>query len=127
MTFTLNVTALLQIAAWGSAFLAQLLDAGVIPDRWKRGFMLVAFALSLVLHRFAGTHNSNGTPEALPYSPITGELLSAAEAAYESYRAQAGGKSLTTGTQLPAWSSLMPAIQQAWTAAAAAAKVHEAA
>lgn len=122
MTLNLDLSTLLQGATWASAFIAQLLDSGVVPDQWKHGFIVVAAALSIVLHLAAGNRNPNGTPAALPYSPATGQLLSAAEAAYESYRAAAGGKSLATGAQLPAWPALMPAIQDAWRAAAAAAR-----
>lgn len=122
MRITLDTTAILQVATWSGAFIAQALDSGVVPDRWKHGLIVAASVLSLILHMFAGTHNSNGTPEALPYSPHTGELLSAAEAAYEGYRAAAGGRSLATGATIPAWPALMPAIQEAWKAAAGAAQ-----
>lgn len=40
---------------------------------------------------------------------------------YEAYRAKAGGVSLVSGTELPAWEELHADIRAAWEAAATAA------
>lgn len=42
-------------------------------------------------------------------------------AAYEAYRAKAGGVSLVSGTQLPDWDALEEKIKDAWDAAGVAA------
>lgn len=48
-------------------------------------------------------------------------ILDLGRIAYEAYVVQAGGVSLATGAPLPTWSSLPPAIADAWKAAAGAA------
>jgi hypothetical protein len=49
-------------------------------------------------------------------------LVDAAQAGYEAYCTQAGGRSLATGAAIPEWPQLAPAIQVAWRAAAAGVK-----
>lgn len=49
------------------------------------------------------------------------EAGSAAQAAYEAYSAEAGGKPLVSGAVLPAWDELPGEIRAAWLAAAIAA------
>jgi hypothetical protein len=41
-----------------------------------------------------------------------------AEAAYEGYRRESGGKSIISGQPIPPWAELQPAIQQCWRGAA---------
>lgn len=48
--------------------------------------------------------------------------MDAAQAGYEAYCTQAGGRSLATGAAIPEWPQLAPAIQVAWRAAAAGVK-----
>lgn len=124
MKLTLNLSTFLQLATWCAAILSQALSANIIPEDYKHAALVAAGLLSTILHFAAGQRNPDGSPVALPYSEVTGELMSAAEAAYEAYRAQAGGKSLVSGAALPGWPALMPAIQQGWIAAAGAAQVH---
>jgi hypothetical protein len=50
----------------------------------------------------------------------------AAQAAYEAYCAEAGGKSLVSGAALPSWHLVGTAVQYAWVAAARAARACDA-
>ncbi len=125
MRLPLDFTTLLQAMTWLAALIPQLLNDGMVPDEYKRFAIGLGALLSVFLHVYAGKRNPNGTPAALPYLPDGQELLSAAEAAYEAYRAQAGGRSLATGAVIPPWAGLMPTIREAWTAAAGAAKAHK--
>lgn len=96
---------------------------GFLPPDWKPWILAaIAFAAAAKAHANLW-RNPDGTPASLPY--IAEGIESAAEAAYEAYRAQAGGRSLATGAPIPAWSGLMPSIQQAWKAAAGAAQGQE--
>jgi len=127
MTFTQLkshvVFVVLMVVAILTALPPSVLDA--IPPDWKP---FVAAAISIAVWAKGQKNlgiNPNGTPAALPYAPSTPELLGAAQAAYEAYRAQSGGKSLATGAPIPDWSKLSEAIQQGWQVAASAAKAHE--
>lgn len=121
MKITLNLTTVLQVLAWLAAVLQLLLESP-IPEKWRPGILMATAIVSLTLHRLAGLRNPNGTPAALPYAPATPPASCAAEAAYEAYRVQAGGRSLATGQPIPPWAQLPPQIQEAWLAAAGAAK-----
>lgn len=54
--------------------------------------------------------------------PVSNEAV--AQHAYEAYSAQAGGKSLVSGDQLPEWEQLSDEIKQAWHAVAEAVRRH---
>jgi hypothetical protein len=126
MKLTLNLSTLYQALVWLAALCGAALAQGLVPDHYRPyaaiPVALAAGVASLKLHRAAGSLNPDGTPAALPYAPDLPALASAAEAAYEAYRAQAGGRSLALGVEIPEWAELAPAIQQAWRAAAAGAK-----
>lgn len=119
---TLNVTTVIQALAWLAA-VGQLLLDSPIPEHWRPRIMVAVAIISLTLHRFAGSHNPDGRPVALPYTKPRKLETCAAEAAYEAYRVQAGGRSMATGAPLPPWSEIAPQIQDAWRAAAGAAVV----
>ena len=96
--------------------------SGLIPPHL---IPYVMFALAFIpkgLSVLAHMSNPNGTPVALPYVADAPEISSAAQAAYEAYRAKAAGKSLATGAVIPFWEQLSPAIQSAWKVAAGAAR-----
>lgn len=103
--------------------LTLALEGSLVPERYVPHVMLAVAFIPKVLAILAQYSNPNGTPAALPYAPRTKAAASAAEAAYEAYRAQAGGRSLATGAPIPGWEKLPETIQGAWTAAAGAARV----
>jgi hypothetical protein len=126
LNLKLNLTTLYQALLWLAGICGFALTQGLVPPPY-RAYVAIPVALaaavaSLKLHRTAGKTNPDGTDAALPYAPDLPALVDAAQAGYEAYRTQAGGKSLATGAAIPEWSQLAPAIQTAWRAAAAGVK-----
>jgi hypothetical protein len=126
LTLKLNLTTLYQALLWLAGICGYALTQGLVPPPY-RAYVAIPVALaaavaSLKLHRTAGKTNPDGTDAALPYAPDLPAMVEAAQAGYEAYRTQAGGKSLATGATIPEWAQLAPAIQTAWRAAAAGVK-----
>jgi hypothetical protein len=126
LTLKLNLTTLYQALLWLAGICGFALTQDLVPPPYRAyvaiPVALAAAAASLKLHRAAGKTNPDGTDAALPYGPDLPALVEAAQAGFESYRMQAGGKSLATGEAIPEWAQLAPAIQVAWRAAAAGVK-----
>ncbi len=100
--------------------LTLALEGSLVPERYLGHVMLAVAFIPKVLAILAQYSNPNGTPAAMPYGP--GVPADSAEAAYEAYRARAGGRSLATGQRIPPWEELAPQMQEAWKVAAGAAK-----
>lgn len=117
MKLTLNRSTIMQAAVWAAAAVGLVLNHGLVPERYKSIVILIGMVATLVLHGLAGRRNPDGSPAAMPYAPDGPQILNAAMAAYEAYRAK-------IDIPLSDFSQQPEHVVAAFTAAAAAAQAH---